>query len=181
MSRPNNAPRCYGFASAYGADDDICRECPTVNTCGPIAKENLIELSKLIDVGNIGSMHIIAEKKKPKRVVEPTLFKSKTAKVQDAGINAMVERINKCCADVSGAFSAGKNPFSISDKPPYLRPIAALILKGEATDEAIVGVLQGKFNLPEYSAKNLCRITKSSLTNIGAIVECDSKLEIKGT
>jgi hypothetical protein len=63
--RPAYAPRCFGLASLFGADEDICGQCRAAAECGPIAKDNLTELGKLIDVSHVGSMHFIAEPKKP--------------------------------------------------------------------------------------------------------------------
>jgi len=167
---PNNAPRCFGFASAYGADDEICAECPAVDQCGPVAAENLIQLGKVVDVGNIGSMHFVGIKPKD------SLFKAKTRPMSaQSTIDEMVRRINSCSTEVVAKFSRGENPFSISDKPAYLRPIAAFILKGEGDDDTIIGCLTGKFNLPQYQAVMLCNIVKQSLAYIGAIAECDNK------
>lgn len=75
--RPAYAPHCFGFASAFGADEDICGQCRAAAECGPIAKDNLAELSKLIDVSHVVSMHsnFIAESKKPEASSVPAMPK----------------------------------------------------------------------------------------------------------
>jgi len=183
-NRPNDAPRCFGFASAFGADDDICRCCSANEQCKPLAVANLKDLSQLIDVGNVASMHFIApeNKTKPKKdenVNNEMLPADSSVVALSAQANAMIERINKCTANIHADMIAGNNPFSISDKPAYLRPITNLILCGIADDETVVKDLMSKFDLPETQAKSLFNIVKSAMTYLGVVIEKDNKLQIR--
>jgi hypothetical protein len=102
--RPAYAPRCFGLASAFGADEDICGQCRAAVECGPIAKDNLAELSKLVDVSHVGSMHFIAEPKKPEASPVPALPKPNPSAAPIRGYGAATHEemadINAILAEV---------------------------------------------------------------------------------
>jgi len=153
----DSAPRCFGFASAYGADDDICRACVAVNECAVKAGENLAELAKIIDVGNVKSMHSVSP---PKRVIP--------------------EPVEEPPSEIQLALLRGENPFSVSHKPAFLRPITMFILNGGGNKSDIVKLLKVKFDIPTKSAEKKCNIIVSELLKTGAFALADERVTIKG-
>lgn len=167
-----NAPRCFGFASAYGADDAICSRCKVNEQCKPIAQQNLIELQALIDIGGMKTMHLSTSsgvKKETIRIV--------TEKPKSSGKNLDMVNIINNIADPT-LLRAGENPFSISVKPPYLRPMAQLILTGEATIESLIEILTKNFNHALPKATELVLTVQSALTEIGVITEHEGRIQI---
>ena len=150
----------------FGADAAICGICRYHDDCGVAAKATLARLATVIDVGNVGIMHVCTKTALPKAVKIAAAPSSSNAKV-----NKLVSQILKAAPDAQAHFYAGTNPFDVSAKPPYLKPLIDILFSSEPTPERMRRLLVTVFLKSEKEAEALLTLTLSAIDVIKATNE----------
>lgn len=165
------APGCFGLAMTYRATARECAVCPFANACAPLAESNLIALRAELGIVTPPSA---ADRKGVARDKDatPTLPKK---------VAAHIERLNRVGIKVAEALASGENPFSVNQRPAFLRIACHLLLKlkqGVSRDLLIQCFMQRLQHAPETAAAH-AKQTVQILEAIGVARERDGLLQLR--
>ena len=119
-------------------------------------------LASVIDVGNTGVM-LVNVKKEPKKA---DVTKSKAPVVGRVKLATLIKQILKAAPDVAEKMGAGQNPFSISAKPAYIKPLTDILLSADSEDDRCLRLLTEVFKMSDKKASEALSLFKSALDAI---------------
>ena len=173
MIRLANAPRCFGLGSFFGADATICGVCAVHDDCLPLAKLSLTETNKVIGENNVALMHVSVKITEAKEVVE--IIKAdalpKECKLSTSKLSTLIRQMTSSNPCVVDYLNTGRNPFSVSTKPAYLKPLVDHMQRIDESDEGLVEFLVNVFEEKRVKAEQLVRLVKAAFKVLGYIKE----------
>jgi hypothetical protein len=141
MTRPNNAPGCYGIGIASMRSNSVCRNCPAKTGCSESAIDSLQTVSKTVDVSDYLALHKVTSEH-----TNPTIeryFPSKKINLRKVDkielkflmtlpvkVRKVVNTLIKRNLDLSKCLRDNRNPF-LKVTPKYLAPAFDLLLKNQ--------------------------------------------------
>lgn len=167
------APGCYGAASVYAMDSDICKACVAFAGCGEQAMSNLQAIRQQIDVSDILKRHQVALARNRNNAERPASPKSEPiivshlAVVQPSPVTKPVERVTpteRVSFDLSPADAAVIDLISQANKKTAAQ--AVLLAKANKIEAMRVLLPQGQ-NPFEQTGPSYMRVACSMLTNGG--------------
>ena len=142
----------------FGADAALCGVCAYHDDCKTTAQAATERLRKLMDVGNVGAMHVTVT---PTPVAQPRIAKpAGTAKNK---LNALINQINKAAPDAIERLSQQENPFTVSSKPAYLKPLVDIRLSSDASEARQLRLLMDVFEKTAVEAEKLLALFDEAL------------------
>jgi len=139
MTRPQNAPGCYGVGIA-SMKSPVCKECAAREGCAERAVENLQLASETVDVTDYLAVHGLAPKHKgemPRHYLAKVKVRKATQQelsmftTMPAKARSIAESLVKKNICLHTSLSTNQNPFN-TNKPQYLKPVFDMILNSGA-------------------------------------------------
>lgn len=130
QSAPLNAPACFGAATVFSHDSDICRQCVAFNACADAAIDTLNAIRQIINIDDLLSRHNKAKK-------------------------AAHQAIQRADQEREAAMPPGNITPPLSDKPVERRtPTVPVTIEVSSDNESILARLPVK---PREIAIRLCK------------------------
>lgn len=174
----DTAPICFGALTFYSVNAEKCAQCVAFAACGPRVQENIVEVSRALDIDALMEKHHAAKRRPTsdglqadpgrlksqapsvernvrfaKIVAKPTDEGAKVEILQD-GIKPILLGMMKegTFEELREDLQAGKNPFPTSMQAEYL--LCELLLRGRATRAQIESTVS-RLGVPPQKIKSL--------------------------
>jgi hypothetical protein len=176
---PEFSPGCFGSAVAFKKDDTVCRGCKFASMCEPAHIEAQTALRERYGIKT--TQEVLADHKQQREAekAQRQAAKDPATLVLPKKTQDLIDRLDRGNYDVKGKFLRGENPFGASMQ--FMRLVAHLLLRMPKVDKGLIATaFVQKLNWQQGTADAHARMAIQALEHIGAIINSDGVISLKG-